>query len=179
MERIFLVTIFIKILTLTVTSWIIVCFQSLIMIHFRSFEENLCLDRSSLRSFWNVAFTGNLCWHTQEALIHIWEIFTCLLLPCARSVQEVRMPAGTVKKERYNLPRSGSTCYRFFVQKEFHFHPETHFPSKLNYATCDILVLYLQHWGWIRRYFKNISRAVKEWNAKSEMYIYIHLFINI
>jgi len=49
MEGILLVNIFIKTLILRVTSWIIVCFQSLIMIHFRSFEENLCLDRNSLR----------------------------------------------------------------------------------------------------------------------------------
>lgn len=49
MERILLVTIFIKTLILRVTSRIIVCLQSLIMIYFRNFEEKLCLHKNSLR----------------------------------------------------------------------------------------------------------------------------------
>lgn len=102
MERILLVNIFIKTLILIVTSWIIVCFQSLIMIHFRSFEENLCLDRNILRKLLkcSIHFKPLLM---PVALIHIWEILSCFLLPCAKSVQEVCMTTGTVRNKNVQL----------------------------------------------------------------------------
>lgn len=85
-----------------VTSWIIVCFKSLIMKHFRSFEKNLCLDRNSLIKLLKCGI------HFKSLLMpgqNHQSIFrkSCFLLACAKIVQEVCVRTGTVRNKNVQL----------------------------------------------------------------------------